>query len=276
LIALAGLFVLVQASDDQAPWLMPALGVGFFLIYLAAVQGLRVLWHESRAKAVVGASLFVLVGGLLLQGGAAPAAAVAWSPIALALALEWALRRLRASRGPLWLDAPTKAHAVEAPPATTEKPGFWRRNRSGCLFGLGLLALVVAGFIWQLTTPHRHAAAARAQLVPGMSVAEIVGAAERPYMCTITAPGNRVTGEGPPLYRIWADRAGYWLTIGDGRSQMLTHDALVAALGGADLSAYRRLTFTFRSSSLPLNVSFTLTLDDSGRLKDVGPNRAWD
>jgi hypothetical protein len=274
LIALAG-FATVLASSDTEPWVMPLLGVCLPLTYLAAVQGLRVSWHSSRARAFLLAALLALVGAP--WWGKSPLVAVLlWSPLAVAVLLELVLPKLRASRGPLWLDGPDGPKAAEARPAAAGRPGFWRRNRSGCLFGLGLLTVVLAAFLWQVTTPGRHAAAAQARLVPGMSVAEIVGAAESPYMCTIAAPGNRVTGEGPPLYRIWADRSGYWLTVGDGRSRKLTRDGLVGELGGAPLSPYRRVSFTFRSSSLPLSVSFTVTLDDSGRLKEVGPSRAWD
>ena len=280
LAALGGAVIVSWAAtpgEHDPAWQEPLLGGCLALAYLAAVQGLRVSWYESRAKAIVLASLFALVGGLLLQsGGGALATAIALSPVALAVALERVLRGLRASHGPLWLDGATEARGVEAPPATAEKPGFWRRNRWGCLGLLALLMLAVVAFLWQLTIPGRHAAAARARLVPGMSVAEIVGTAESPYMCTIVAPGDPSSGEAPPVYRIWADRGGYSLTIADGRSRRLARDALLAELRGAALSSYREVAFTFRTSTLPLNVSFRVTLDAAGRLKEVGPSRTWD
>jgi hypothetical protein len=278
-LACIGAFFVLAFSRGDGPepaWVGPVVVSLAATGFLSVVQGLRVLWRQSRNKLLVLSSLFVLIAVLTLRsGGGWAAAALALSPLLLAAVLELAIGRLRAARGPLWLDGPAGASQAERPPSA-ERAGLWRRNRWGCLGVLAILALFAATFFWQLVLPGRHAAAARTRFQKGMSVAEIVSAAEMPYSCMVTAPADPPTRPAPPPYWLWSDRTGYSLRVGDSPSRMLTRDALLAELGGADLSAYREVSFTFYSRMVPLRVSFTVALDERGRLKEVGPSRSWD
>jgi hypothetical protein len=283
LAALGGVIaiLLVASGREREPaWIGPLILGCLATAFVAVVQALRVLWHQSLPRFLVLGSLILAIGILYLrESGDMALAALAWSPLGLAAALELALRWLRASRGPLWLDRPAGgASAEEEAPASLPKPGFWRRHRGGCLGALALALLFLASFLWQLTLPGRHATAARGRLRPGMTVAEIVAVAEAPFTCTIVTPADAATGA--PLYVITADRDRRSLRVGDAPAKELTPAGLSAELvgRGAPLSTERELWmwFTFRGVMLPLRVSFRVTLDEKGLLKEVGPSRSWD
>lgn len=103
-------------------WMGPPILACLATAFLAVVQSLRVLWHQSLPGFLVLASLILVIGIQSLRaGGEMALAALAWSPLGLAAALELTLRWLRASRGPLWLDRPAGEASAEtaASPRTT-------------------------------------------------------------------------------------------------------------------------------------------------------------
>jgi hypothetical protein len=278
LAALGGiaLIMLVATNSQQEPaWITPLILGCLATAFVAVVQSLRVLWHQSLPRFLVLGSLIVLIGiHYLRESEDIAVAALAWSPLPLAAALELALRWLRARRGALWLDRPPSGATATAP-ASAPHLGLWRRHRGGCLGALSLVLVFAVSFVWQLTLPGRHADTARSRLRPGMAVADILGTVEAPFTCTISLPAN--TSTAAPLYAITADGDRRTLRVGEGPVKELTPTDLRAefAKHAAALSAYRELWvwFTFRSAMLPLQVSVLVTLDENGRLKEVGPNR---
>jgi hypothetical protein len=281
-LAALGALMLLPALVPYGPepaW-VPAVGMSCFtLAYAAVVQSLRVLWYQSRSKFLVLGSLFVFIAGLTVQGGGGLwAAAFALSPLLLAAVLDQLIRRLRAARGPLWLDPPVQETPAETAAVAVPNPGIWRRHRGGCLGALALALVFLSFFVWQLTVPGRHANATRERLRPGMTFAEIVEAAEAPFDCSITPRANIVTG--PSLFVITAEGARRSLRAGAGPVRELTPTDLRAELAAraAELSTHRELWvwFTFRGAVLPLRVSVLVTLDENGLLREVGPNRVWD
>jgi hypothetical protein len=251
--------------------------------WLSLVQGLRALWRRSRVAAALLAVLLLAAGWSIPPPGAVAADVTAAVALALAPLLAWAadivIGRRRRAQGALWLDLPTAvpSRAIDGAGGSAggRPSSAFKRHRSGCLV---LLALAVAFGLYfggELTAPHRHASATVAALRPGADVSEILAAARGGFLCSLT------DAEGRPVLRVhtWGG-SRFDLLAGDGASlgASLSREELLRRLGqrAGDLAAARRMGFTFTTGAVPLRVSFTVTLDEHGRLLSVSALRAWD
>ncbi len=255
--------------------------------WISFVQGLRTLWHRSRwltillAIALVGFVLVAVKPESTLERVAVDSLLLL--PLGLAALVEWAIARARAHRGALWLDAPVQADAAAGAPAPDAASGPAARRRllgltPGCLVGLGLTLAFAAYFVVELTAPGRHASATRAALKPGQAVPEIIAAARGPFMCTISRPAPAAG----LVERImtWSGES-YSVYDGEGKSlgSGLSREAFLRLLRehSQELASARRVALTVTSGgAIPLRVSFAVRLDETGRLVDVSPSRAWD
>jgi hypothetical protein len=272
--------VLAGANELRA-----GLWAGLALSYVCLVQGLRVTWRGPRQNALaIGGVVLVAAAMLILEGdpGARSRGLALLATLPLAVALEAVIRKQRALRGPLWLDAPapSPAEVAKAAQAAAAPRGFWARNRSGCAGAL-LLGLGFCGWsFYKISEPGRHAADTRAALRPGQSVREIVAAARGGFMCTIVVP-NDAGAEPERLYRIVSWRGDrYELGEGPGSSlgTPVAREEMLRWLDArdAELARARRVHLSFLALGVPPRVAFIVELDEHGRLKEISPSRTWD
>ena len=110
LCALVVVVAIAAGSAREPPWVWPVVVGCLATAYVSVVQALRVLWRHRRPGGLLLASVILGAGFFAFrETGSMADAALAWSPLAGAVLLDLAIGRLRAWRGPLWLDRPSDA-----------------------------------------------------------------------------------------------------------------------------------------------------------------------
>lgn len=252
------LFFLLSALSVEACLPLALAFVG--LSFASAVQGLRVLWRRSRVLAILvglGIPSIPLFGLWMSVGdGFDPWQLLLWLPAGLALAVELRVRAVRRSQGL------PEVEPVEAPGRRPPDAARTPSRASGCLVGLGLLALFAGYFAITLQAPRAAAAAFKERLHVGMTLSDVM-------VESLGTPRHLVfvrSAAGAPEWTAFGSTVRMGRDIAEGA-------AAVRALlerRAAELRV-KSITFMFLAS-IPVHSSIVVRFGPDGRVEGIeGP-----